>query len=85
MNIATKYDVGQIVWIMFNNEPETWKVTRIHLGDIAHPNTSPMITYDLTHHGLNHCGGVHAIQNVMEHKIHATKRDLLNSFLTDKD
>lgn len=47
--------------------------------------TSPMITYDLTHHGLNHCGSVHSISGVMEHKIHATKRDLLNSFLTDKD
>lgn len=85
MNIATKYDVGQIVWIMFNNEPETWEVTKIHLGDVQHRNTSPMITYDLTHHGLNHCGSVHSISGVIEHKIHATKRDLLNSFLTDKD
>lgn len=85
MNIVTKYEVGQIVWIMFNNEPETWKVVKIHLGEVNRPDHQPMITYDLTHNGVNHCGSVHAISNVMEHKIHPTKRDLLNSFLTDND
>lgn len=84
MTIETKFDVGQTVWIMFNNEPETWKVTKINLGDVTRDHR-PMITYDLAFQGANHCGSIHNITSVMEHKIHATKRDLLNSFLTDKD
>lgn len=85
MTIETKFNVGQTVWIMFNNEPETWKVTKIHLGDVTRDYCQPMITYDLAFQGANHCGSIHSITNEMEHKIHATKRDLLNSFLTDKD
>lgn len=84
MTIETKFDVGQTVWIMFNNQPETWKVARIHLGDII-SDSQPMKTYDLVHQGADHCGSVHEVEQMMEHKIHATKRDLLNSFLTDKD
>ena len=85
MTIETKFDVGQTVWIMFNNQPETWKVTKIHLDDIASSDSQPMKTYDLVHQGADHCGSVHEVKQMMEHKIHATKRDLLNSFLTDKD
>lgn len=82
MTITTKFDVGQIVWIMFNNEPETWKVRNIHIGDVT--SCSPMITYKLTHHGDNHTGSIHEITE-MEHKIFASKRELCLSFLTDKD
>lgn len=84
MTIETKFDVGQTVWIMFNNEPETWRVEKIHLGDVTH-GSHTLITYDLVHQGRDHCGSIHEVKQVMEHKIHATKRDLLNSFLTEND
>lgn len=83
MTITTKFNVGQLVWIMFNNQPETWKVDEIHVDTITGNNQSG-IRYKLHHHGADHGGSVHEITE-WEHKIFATKRELCLSFLNDKD
>lgn len=82
MNITTKFEVGQIVWIMFNNQPETWRVSEIIISPIK--NKSYSIRYLLHHHGEHHLGSVHETE-LWEFQIGATKRELLESFLTDED
>lgn len=83
MKIETKFDVGQTVWIMFNNQPEQWKVVAIDIHTIT-SNTPPIATYGLQYDGDNHCGSVHST-SLWEYQVHATKRELLMSFLTDND
>lgn len=84
MNITTKFDVGQRVWIMHDNEPQEWIVEVIHLGDVK-DNYRPMPTYDLRTTDPQPLCGVFQEKNVWEYKIKATKRELCLSFLTDKD
>jgi hypothetical protein len=83
MIIKTKFDVGQMVWIMFNNQPEQWRIEKICLPDVT-KNTPPTPRYDLVFTGSDHCGSVHNT-SLWEYQVHATKRELLMSFLTDND
>ena len=83
MNILTKFDVGQIVWIMFNNKPEQWKIKSIKIPDVT-GSSAPMPHYDLVFVGADHCGSIHET-SLWEHQVHATKRELLMSFLTEND
>lgn len=84
MTITTKYDVGQRVWIMHDNQPQEWIVEAIHIGDITKAfNLMP--TYDLHTTESQPLCGVFREKSVYEYKIHATKRELCLSFLTDKD
>lgn len=83
MTITTKFNVGQIVWIMFNDQPENWQVDEINVCPIT-GETHSGIRYKLHHHGADHCGSVHETTE-WEHKIFATKRELCLSFLTDND
>lgn len=85
MNIVTKFDVGQRVWIMHDNEPQEWIVEVIHVGDVKGTTHKPMPSYDLHTTDPNPLGGVTKRTNVWEHKIKATKRELCLSFLTDND
>lgn len=84
MNIVTKFDVGQRVWIMHDNEPQEWIVEVIHIGDVNR-DYRPMPTYDLRTTDQQPRGGVIKETNVWEYKIKATKRELCLSFLTDND
>ncbi len=83
MNITTKFDVGQVVWIMFNNQPEQWEVEEIIIPNIKNKH-QPSLQYKLRFIGCNHCGSIHEVA-LWEYQIHATKRELLMSFLTDND
>ncbi len=84
MTITTKYDVGQRVWIMHDNQPQEWIVEAIHIGDITKAfNLMP--TYDLHNTDPQPLRGVFKEERVYEYKIHATKRELCLSYLTDKD
>ena len=83
MNITTKFDVGQTVWIMFNNQPEQWHVDAIIIPDITNTH-QPMPQYRLRFIGQDHGGSVHEV-TLWEYQVHATKRELLMSFLTDND
>lgn len=82
MKIETKFNVGQDVWIIFNNQPETWRVTEIIITPIKQNSYS--VRYKLHHVGNTHLGGVHETE-LWEYQIGATKRALLESFLDDKD
>lgn len=84
MNITTKFDVGQTVWIMFNNQPEQWKVEEIILSNITNNHNQPMPQYRLRFIGQDHGGTVHEV-TLWQYQVHATKRELLMSFLTDND
>lgn len=84
MTITTKYDVGQRVWIMHDNEPQEWIVEVIHIGDV-NDSGYKVPTYDLCTTNPQPLGGVWREKNVWEYKIKATKRELCLSFLTDKD
>lgn len=84
MNITTKFNVGQRVWIMHDDEPQEWIVEVIRVGDIK-DTASPMPTYDLRTTQQQPLRGVCVEKNVWEYKIHATKRELCLSFLTDND
>lgn len=83
MNITTKFDVGQTVWIMFNNQPEQWEVEEIIIPNIKR-KLQPSLQYKLRFIGHNHCGSIHEV-SLWEYQVHATKHDLLMSFLTDND
>lgn len=83
MIIKTKFDVGQIVWIIFNNQPEKWRVAEIQIGNVNNSN-AVMPRYKLTHYGNTHLGSIHET-TLFEYEIGATKRELLESFLTDED
>lgn len=72
-----------MVWIMFNNQPEQWKVVAIDIHEIK-DNNRLIPTYKLQYIGNNHCGSVHST-SLWEYQVHATKRELLMSFLTDND
>lgn len=85
MNITTKFNVGQRVWIMHDNEPQEWIVEVIHVGDVKGATHNPMPSYDLRTTDPNPLGGVSKKTNVWEYKIYATKRELCLSFLTDND
>ena len=84
MTITTKYDVGQRVWIMHDNEPQEWIVEVIHIGDVTR-NTNPMPLYDLHTTDPQPRCGIFKEERVYEYKIHATKRELCLSFLTYND
>lgn len=84
MTITTKYDVGQRVWIMHDNEPQEWIVDIIHVGDVDNRGYG-VPTYDLHTTDPQPRGGVCSEKNVFEYKIKATKRELCLSFLTDND
>lgn len=83
MKIETKFDVGQTVWIMFNNEPEQWQVAEIDISPITR-STPPMPLYLLRHIGQNHTGSVHEIKK-FEYQVHGTRRELCLSFLNEND
>lgn len=82
MTIKTKFDIGQIVWIIFNNQPETWRVVEIQIGNVNTSNIIPK--YKLIHHGNSHLGNIHETI-LWEYQIGTTKRELLKSFITDED
>lgn len=84
MNITTKYNVGQRVWIMHDDEPQEWIVEVIHVGDVTN-NAKPTLTYDLRTTHQQPLRGVFVEKGVWEYKIYATKRELCLSFLTDND
>lgn len=84
MTITTKYYIEQRVWIMHDNEPQEWIIKAIHLGTIK-DKTGNIPLYDLHTTESQPLGGVCSLQNVWEYKIHATKRELCLSYLTDKD
>ena len=85
MTITTKFDVGQRVWIMHDNEPQEWVVEAIHIGDVIGNTHRPTPLYDLHTTDPQPLRGVFQEKNVWEHKIKATKRELCLSFLTDND
>lgn len=68
---------------MFNNQPETWVVDAICIDEIT-TNSISMPSYKLHYNGENHTGSVHKIIE-WEYKIGATKRELLESFLSEND
>ena len=81
MDIHTKYNVGDIVWIMSSNEPSRFEVTSIKISNIVSDNI-PMPLYELfcaedNHQFMGKCLTEH------EHKVFATKKDLVGSFLKD--
>lgn len=84
MNITTKFNVGQRVWVMHDNEPQEWIVEVIHVGDVT-GNANPTPTYDLRTTHQQPLRGVFVEKSVWEYKIYATKRELCLSFLTDND
>lgn len=82
MNITTRYDIEQRVWIMHDDEPQEWIVKAIHIGDITKA-FRPTPTYDLQTTQQQPLRGIFEMKNVCEYKIFATKRELCLSFLTD--
>lgn len=88
MKIYTKYDVGQVVWIMCDNEPDEWVVERIIIGDVT-SNTPPMPQYflkpkNIEAHCYEHMGCDKGI-TMWQYKVFETKRELCLSFINDKD
>lgn len=71
-----------MVWIIFNNQPEEWRVDEIILSHITSPST-PMPQYRLRHVGLNHCGSTHEI-TLWEYQVYATRRELALSLIDEK-
>lgn len=84
MNITTRYNIEQRVWIMHDDEPQEWIVKAIHIGDITQ-SSQPMPTYDLYTTQQQPLRGVYELKNVFEYKIFTTKRGLCLSFLTDNE
>lgn len=83
MTITTRHNPGDLVWIIFNNEPEQWKVKSIEIPiiDREYPGT-PL--YNLVHVGDSHVGSIHETKR-LQYLVHATKRELMMSYLTDND
>lgn len=70
---------------MNDNQPQMWVVAAITIPTMK-DKCQPMPRYDLKpSKGLEPLGGIVERKGVYEYQIGATKRDLLNSFLTDKD
>lgn len=81
MTIRTRFNVGDVVWIIFNNRPETWKVQGITLPRIKQAEGGDtMPTYSLVHHGPNHIGHIHTTE-AFEYEMGASLADLLDMLM----
>jgi hypothetical protein len=89
MNIESKFDLNQEVFIIHDNKIQHWKIRRIRFPTIDLPNdvettTSPIVYAfgkDIIriHDYLRVEGQYKAIIEVEEHKVFKTKEELLNT------
>ena len=73
MDIKTKYNPGQEVWLMRENKPYKMIITSVQITATLEPNKN--ITHDIIYHVCNgYVGG-----NYTEGKLFASKEELRDS------
>lgn len=96
MDIKTKYNIGDYVWIMRDNKPEKIRITNIEIevigktisgsGGILSGESSICILYvEIQYRQYSTCGDKDPVFRHRECNCFGTKKELLDSFLNDDD
>lgn len=96
MDIHTKFNIGDMVWIMRDNKPDQIRITNIEIevigetisgsGGILSGNSSIRIWYvEIQYRQYSACGDKDPVFRHRESNCFGTKKELLDSFLNEDE